>query len=153
MKYVKDNRPKTELISEHDMTKKMLDFFRNPKKLIKEETRPDDTITPVAGDAIFNQELDNLSNTVDSSADITSFKIYPSDNNVIIEGTLQKREDVNSGINFKMELLAGEVKTTMSGLDLDDRIGEILKKLKGYYVDWSEKWYTQIKEYKNKQEF
>lgn len=141
----------TEIISEHDMTKKILDFFRKP--LLKEETRPDDTITPVAGDAIYNQELQGLMDTVDKSARITSFKIYPSDNNVIIEGYMERRENTNSGITFKLELLAGEVKTTMEGLDLDDSISEILNKLKGYYYKWKEDWDGKIMEYQNKQQF
>ena len=166
---MKNNR-NNELLSEHDMTKKILDFFRKP--LITERVNPnsvrtgtpsplvadkgdrqDDTITPVAGDAIFNDELKSLMDTVDKSARISSFKIYPSDNNVIIEGTMQKRQDSDSGIHFKLELLAGEVKTTMSGIDLNDNVSEILKKLKGYYSVWAEKWDGQIMEYQNKKEF
>src|ERR1039458_7534702 len=107
-------------IDEHDMTKKMMDVMRDGyKSLLTEEVKQEDTITPVQGDAVYNDELKKLQDTVDPRVKINSFKIYPSDENVIIEGVFLKREDEDSGIHFKMSLNAGEVDTSMKNIELN----------------------------------
>lgn len=158
-----------ENINEHDMTKKMMDIIRNGHKgLIKEASFPnedeqnptepsapnqvtdkpeesDDTISPVSGDAVFNDELKKLQDTVDKSVEITNFKIYPSDRNVMIEGTFLRSEQENSGISFTMALTARDVKIEVIGqTDLDDDISLLLQKLKGYYKGWCDEWYIKM---------
>lgn len=149
-----------ESINEHDMTKRMMDIMRGGfKPLLKENEEPvanepitneevnpteaDDVITPVAGDAVFNDELQKLRDTVSPRIKITSFKIYPTDENVIIDGVMEYKESEGTGITFKMSLAAGEVETTMNDIELNDNISDLLHKLKGYYenfrLEWSKK--------------
>lgn len=149
-----------ENINEHDMTKKMMDIMRGGfKPLLKENEEPvanepitnevvnpteaNDVVTPVSGDAVFNDELQKLRDTVSPRIKITSFKIYPTDENVIIDGVMEYKESEGTGITFKMSLAAGEVETTMNDIELNDNISDLLHKLKGYYenfrLEWSKK--------------
>ena len=106
-------------------------------------TEADDVVTPVAGDAVFNDELQKLRDTVSPRIKITSFKIYPTDENVIIDGVMEYKESEGTGITFKMSLAAGDVETTMNDIELNDNISDLLHKLKGYYenfrLEWSKK--------------
>ncbi len=132
-------------IDEHDMTKKMMDVMRTGyKSLLTEEVKQDDTITPQSGDAVYNDELKKLQDTVDPRVKITSFKIYPNDENVIIEGVFLKREDEDSGIHFKMSLNAGDVDTSMKNIELNDKVSLILTKIKGYYDNWADEWAVKM---------
>jgi hypothetical protein len=140
-----------ENINEHDMTKKMMETLRGGfvNKLIKEEVSVDqddqkDTLTPKQGDAVFNDELKKLMDTVDASAQITFFKIYPKDRNIVIEGNILEGEDENSGIKFKMSLKKRDIETSMNNIELDDDISFILQKLKGYYKNWCDEWARKI---------
>ena len=144
-----------ESINEHDMTKKMMQVMRGgykSKLLVEVENKdisvePDDqkdTLTPVKGDAVFKDELNKLMDTVDSSAQITLFKIYPTDRNVIIEGSLLEGENDGSGIIFKMSLKKREIETSMEKIEFDDNISFILQKLKGYYQNWCNEWSRKI---------
>jgi hypothetical protein len=151
-----------ENINEHDMTKKMMDIMRGGfKPLLKEEeiaptamnginpNQPEaeeaaDVITPKQGDAVFNDELKKLQDTVDPRVKITNFKIYPVDENVIIEGTFLKKESEGSGINFKMSLAAGEIETSMNDIELNDKVSMLLQKLKGYYENWVDEWALKL---------
>lgn len=137
------------------------------KKLIKEEEMPtpsslppkanavpgddspepevkNDSITPQQGDAVFNDELKKLQDTVDPRVKITNFKIYPTDQNVIIEGIFLQRESQDSGIHFKMSLNAGDIETSMENIDLDDKVSLLLTKLKGYYENWVDEWALKL---------
>jgi len=142
-----------ENINEHDMTKNMMDIIRGgfKSKLLVEadelKTDPDDqkdTISPVKGDSVFNDELNKLMDTVDASAQITNFKIYPTDRNVIIEGSLLEGENEGSGIRFTMSLKKRDIETSMDNVQLDDNISFILQKLRGYYQNWCDEWARKI---------
>jgi len=145
------------------MTKKMMEIVRGGyKPLLKEEEAPvmgaaqttppqegkpeetKDVITPVAGDAVFNDELKKLQDTVDPRVKITSFKIYPVDENVIIEGVFLKREKEGTGITFRMSLAAGEIETSMNDIELSDKVSLLLQKLKGYYENWVDEWALKL---------
>lgn len=143
-----------ENINEHDMTKKMMDIMRGDyKSLLKEESNQDDTISPKQGDAVFNDELKKLQDTVDPRVKLTNFKIYPMDQNVIIEGTFLQREGPNTGIVFKMSLAKGEIETSMNNIDLSDKVSNLLQKLKGYYENWVDEWALKLaNEYKPKKD-
>jgi hypothetical protein len=109
-----------------------------------------DTISPVSGDAVFNDELKKLQDTVDPRVKITNFKIYPIDQNVIIEGTFLQRQSEESGIKFKMDLAAGEIQTSMLDIELDDKVSLVLQKLRGYYENWVDEWALKLtNEYKS----
>ncbi len=135
-----------ENINEHDMTKKMMDIMRGGFKtrLLVENDGQNDTISPVKGDPTFNDELSKLQDTVDPRVKITNFKIYPTDENVVIEGTFLQREDPNTGIKFKMSLAAGEIETSMNNIDLNDKVSLLLQKLKGYYENWVNEWALKL---------
>lgn len=137
-----------ENINEHDMTKNMIDIIRGgyKSKLMTEgdESHEKDTIAPKPGDAVFNDELKKLQDTVDPRVKITNFKIYPMDENVIIEGTFLQREGEDSGIKFKMSLAKGEIETSMSDIDLSDKVSLLLNKLKGYYENWVNEWALKL---------
>jgi hypothetical protein len=150
-----------ESINEHDMTKKMMDVMRGGfKPLLKEETeepsigvesqitsKPEtakDVITPVVGDAVFNDELQKLRDTVTPRIKITGFKIYPTDENVIIDGVMEYKESEGTGITFKMSLAAGEVETSMNDIELNDNMSTLLQKLKGYYENFRNEWSKKL---------
>ncbi len=148
-------------INEHDMTKTMLNIMRGGHKNLLTEyySAPntevgDDVIQLESGNAEFNGELQKLKDIVDSSAMISTFKIYPTVRNVVMEGHFLKNEQVDSGINFVMGLNAGEVKIQMVGQnDLNANVSEILTKLKGYYSVWVNEWNKKIDtEYKPRKE-
>lgn len=133
------------------MTKKMMDVIKELKKKVNENTDQADTISPKPGDAVFNDELKKLQNVVDPRVKISNFKIYPNDQNVIIEGTFLQREEEGSGINFVMSLSAGEISTSMNNIDLSDKVSLLLQKLKGYYENWCDEWALKMsQEYKPK---
>jgi hypothetical protein len=161
-----------ENINEHDMTKKMMDILRGGhKNMLKEETQADisqadisqddslpadgsedkDTITVTPDDAVFKDELKKLQGTVDPRVKITSFKIYPVDENVILEGVFLQRESEGTGITFIMSLAAGEIETSMTDIELSDKVSLLLQKLKGYYENWVDEWALKLtNEYKSK---
>lgn len=162
-------------INEHDKTKEMMSILRGgfKNKIIKEEEEPQsmepqsmekpalvpgddlpeetkDTISPKVGDAVFNEELKKLQDTVDPRVKITNFKIYPVDQNAIIEGVLLQRESEESGIHFRMDLASGELETSMENIELDDKVSFVLQKLKGYYENWVDEWALKLaNEYKS----
>src|ERR1035438_660270 len=136
-----------EQLDEHDITKDMLNIIREaqrPRLITENDEHEIDTITPKPGDAVFNAELKKLQDTVDPRVKISNFKIYPSDENVVIEGTFLQREDENSGIKFKMSLAKGEIETSMNNLDLNDKVSGLLNKLKGYYENWIDEWALKL---------
>lgn len=163
-------------IDEHDMTKKMMDIMRggykglinevdyqdaqteiegssaqvNPSDLdqSQEAPLPSDTIQLRPTDATYQTELQTMRDTVDESVNFTSFNIYPEDENVVIDGYLEKRNADNSGIFFKMDKNASDIETSMVDVELDDEINEIMKRLTGYYQIFVKTWKKNIHEYK-----
>lgn len=155
-----------ESINEHDMTKRMMDVMRGGfKPLLKEQNEElatsnqnidtmnqeegqketaKDVITPVSGDAVFNDELQKLRDTVTPRIKITGFKIYPTDENVIIDGVMEYKESEGTGITFKMSLAAGEVETSMNDIELNDNMSTLLQKLKGYYENFRTEWSKKL---------
>jgi hypothetical protein len=141
-------------INEHDMTKRMMSILRGEyKSLLKEDEGQDlkpvaddqkDTLVPTKGDAVFNDELKKLQDIVDPSAQITNFKIYPSDRNVFIEGKMLEGQAEDSGIIFRMELKKREIETSMNNIELDDDVNGILNRLHGYYKNWTNEWSKKI---------
>lgn len=148
-----------ENINEHDMTKKMMSILRGgyQSKLIKEDVNQEtnqelkpvaddqkDTLAPTKGDAVFNDELKKLQDIVDPSAQISNFKIYPSDRNVFIEGRLLEGQAEDSGIMFRMELKNRDIETSMNNIELDDDVSGVLNRLQGYYKNWCNEWAKKI---------
>jgi hypothetical protein len=149
-----------ERINEHDLTKKMMEIIRGgyKQKLMTEdeEITPEnddyaDTLDVKKGDSVYKDELKKLQDVVDPRVEITNFKIYPNDSNVIIEGVFLKGENEDVGIRFRMSLAAGEINTTMTNIELTDKVSRLLTKLKGYYENWVDEWALKLaNEYKSK---
>lgn len=145
---VADEGPSSALVGSSDTP---TDETTNGISDAPEET--EDVISPKKGDSVFNDELKKLQDTVDPRVKISNFKIYPVDENVIIEGTFLQRESEDSGIKFKMSLSAGEIQTTMTDIDLSDKVSLLLQKLKGYYENWVNEWALKLSsEYRPKQD-
>lgn len=134
-----------EQINEFDMTKKMMLMIRGGYKKVLTEavdqttSNNDDTISPTKGNSIFNDEYKKLSEMIDPSVQITNFKIYPVDNNVIIEGTL-----LNGRVKYRMVLREDEVQIDTDSIGLNDTNNEILRKLQGYFKNWKDEWAKKI---------
>lgn len=110
----------------------------------QEEPMPEDAIELKQGDAAYNDELTKMRNTVDGTVVFTSFNIYPSDGNVVIDGYLKKQEADNSGIFFKMAINASDIETSMVDVELDDETNEIMQRLTGYYKNFDEEWGRRV---------
>ena len=83
-------------INEHDKTKEMMSIIRGDnKKMITENTR-DDSITFEPNSGEYKKELEDLT-ALDSRVKITNFKVYPSDDNVVMEGVFLYREGEDTG--------------------------------------------------------
>lgn len=169
-----------ENINEHDMTKKMMDIIRGGynKGLIKEaedmssqstnipmapNNEPiannvdsddqKDTITVQPSDPVFQDEAKKLRDIVGPSAKIEDFKIFPTQGNVIISGSLNQGEGENTGIKFIMSLLARKIQITMNNIEVDDEVDAELTKLRGHYKNFEDEWDVKMStEYKPKQQ-
>jgi len=130
-------------INEHDMTKKMMDVMRGgySKKLITEEEGSDekDTISLEKGDDRYTSVYNEMTKIVDPSIEITNFKIYPVDKNVIVEGNF-----LNNHATFRMELRENEIEIDTTNIGLNDDNYEILRKFQGYFKNWKDDWSIKI---------
>jgi hypothetical protein len=119
-----------------------------------------DTISPVSGDAVFNEELKKIQQTLTPRAEITNFKIYPQDSNVIIKGILMKGNVIAnstsddrkySGIYFTLNLANGYDEPEMVDVKGDETTTNILTKFPGYYENFRNEWSEKMSnEYKPK---
>lgn len=140
-----------EIINEHDLTKKMIETLRGTN-LIKESEEGNDTISPVEGDQVYNDEAKKIADIVDPRVQITKLKIYPKDRDVQFEGRL------DSGINFSMSTKAMKLSISITdenggpkNIFVDKELLATLQKLNGYYDNWSREWATKLNtEYKQK---
>lgn len=134
-----------ENINEHDMTKKMIDIVRGgyTKRLIKEDDQKD-TVDLKPEDDTFKEDLGKLRDQIDSSAQITNYKVYTENNDVLMEGNLLKAAD--SGIEFSMSRSQRDVKTNMNNIEMDDEVQEILRALTGFYKNWYDDWSRRLAE-------
>jgi len=145
-------------LNEHDQTKKMLDFIRYGIKEQDEGNEGEDsdegsdTITVSPNDSTYKEELKKLGDSVDTSAKITRFKIYPNDSDVQLDGRL------NSGINFFFSVKAGKLMISITDdedetaqIYIDTDLLTIIQKLTGYYTNWKNEWGTKLTtEYRQK---
>lgn len=136
-------------LNEHDFTKKMIDVIRNNNKsLITEVEKKDGVIIFSKGDPEFEEESKAIKE-VDPRAQINDFRLYPADNNAIIDGTLLGGPNDDTGIKFTMSLNQRDYKTEMKNVNMDDEITKMLQVLNGFYKNWYKKWNEKLSEYKN----
>lgn len=147
------NRFPTEsnVISEHDITKRMIDSITN-MRVISESEEGADVITPTATDTVYQDEVKKIGDSVDPRIQVTKFKIYPMDRDVQFEGRL------DSGINFFMSTKAMKLSISItdengvaSKIYLDAELISTIQKLNGYYENWTREWAQKLNtEYKAK---
>lgn len=135
---------------EHDLTKKMLKTLNEAKNaktvggLIKENES--DTID-ITGPELRDIQA-NFSEIVPGRGRITSLKVYPAAQNVIMTGEIP---DLN-GLQFQYTLESGDaVFTTVSNLQLTEDNLKVLQKLRVYYGNWRIEWDDKLqKDYKQR---
>jgi hypothetical protein len=168
--------------NEHDITKMMLETMRlktsEHKKLIRENEEMGTADVPVAADTEVDAETEEMGAEVDIEQDgtegieassevsdqevkdeenkfmdtvtprvtFTSFKVYPDAVNVVFNGKF------DSGIEWQMSKVDG-LFLNAPNIELDDEVLELLKKLNGYYQNWSDEWSKKLNtEYKKSSE-
>jgi hypothetical protein len=147
-------KKQTNMINEHDQTKKMLDVLRRLNEN-NEAGQPDegnDVISLPPNDPTYIEEFKKISDTIDTGVKVTKFKIYPKAHDVQFEGRF------NCGINFFMSTKVE--KLAISILDengqpmrmfVDGKSKNILEKLPGFYENWLNEWNNKLNtEYKPK---
>ena len=129
-------------INEHDITKQMLDVMRTP--LIKEDEAPSESIELSSSE--LEDEKKKFMETVDNGTNFEVFKIYPKAENVIFAG------DINKKIDWQFSLAEDNgLYVTLNNIKLDGPTFDTLKKLMGYYKNWSDEWKRKVRtEYNNK---
>jgi len=169
--------------NEHDITKMMLETIRasssNHKNLIRENEEMSTMSSPVAGDDIIDdtetEEMGAEVNTEENSSEgsegkaevsdqevtdeenkfmdtvtprvtFEEFNVYPDASNVTFNGKFDNE------IEWQMSKVDG-LFINASDIELDDTVLDLLKKLNGYYQNWSDEWSKKLNtEYKKSSE-
>lgn len=146
----------SNFMNEHDMTKMMINVMS--RKILKEEIAPsddnkmNDTINFDENSQEYKDEFKKIFDMVDSNIQITSFKLYPKDNNAELEGRM------NAGVNFymskkedKLSISITDDKGNATKIYLDNELFQKIQKLLGYYENWKKEWSGKLaNEYKSK---
>lgn len=127
--------------NEYDISKRMLNVLR---EAIESNKVSNDTID-VTGSELASEQ-DKFKDQITPRVDFSTFKIYPSANNVVFAGKFQ---DMN-GLEFQLSLEDNEgLYISSTNLQLTDEAIERLRALKGYYKNWANEWAIKLsKEYK-----
>ncbi len=137
------NKP-TQL-DEHDMTKVMLNTIRK-SSLNEKQERIGRILTEGNNDVIkvedeeLGEEASKFNDMV-GGVDFKQYEVYPQDRNVIMVGVL------DNGIEFKFSKKEQAPYINTNNLRLDAETLDTIKKLQGYYVNWSSEWAEKISEY------
>jgi hypothetical protein len=136
---------KTQLISEYDITKMMINKI-NESKLIKEDLggveNTETSNNTVTGSELKAQE-DKFVQVVTPRVTFNELKVYPEDNDVFWSG------EFDNGISWQMskndDLVINADNTT-----IDDEELELINKLKKYREVWVDEWSEKLRtEYNN----
>jgi hypothetical protein len=144
-------------MSEHDVTKKMLDIIReskeNKKNAINESVKrkrflfeADNKEDRDLDSSELTEEEKKFRDTVTPRVKFNRFKLYPKAQNVEFSG---KFTDSNIEWFYSLDDTRG-VYITADLLQLNDQTLQQIQKLVAYYESWSNEWATKIaEEYKN----
>jgi len=141
----KKRKMKTQLISEYDITKMMINKI-NESKLIKEDLggveNTETSNNTVTGSELKAQE-DKFVQVVTPRVTFNELKVYPEDNDVFWSG------EFDNGISWQMskndDLVINADNTT-----IDDEELELINKLKKYREVWVDEWSEKLRtEYNN----
>jgi hypothetical protein len=121
-----------ERISEYDQTKKMLNLLRG------------DSLTTLKENEVktnhpneFNEDSTKFMDIVTPRVTFTNFELSPEKKNITIGGKL------DNGIEFQLSKTEG-LYFSCPNIELDAEILDILKKLSGYYENWSIEWAKKL---------
>lgn len=144
-------------MSEHDVTKKMLDIIRESKEnkknainesvklkkfLFEADNKDDKDLDPTE----LTEEEKKFRDTVSPRVKFNRFRLYPKAQNVEFSG---KFTDSNIEWFYSLDDTRG-VYITADLLQLNDQTLKQIQKLVAYYESWSNEWATKIaEEYKN----
>ena len=73
--------------------------------------------------------------------DLKMYEVYPKDKNVVMVGVL------DNGIEFKFSKKEQAPYINVDNMRLDSETVDVIKKLQGYYVNWTQYWVEKISEY------
>ena len=137
-------------LDEHDMTKKMLSVineFRDAPSLDTNAPTLDATTNSADTDDVVKVEDDELGEEsaklrdMVGGVDLKLYEVYPKDKNVVMVGVL------DNGIEFKFSKKEQAPYINVDNMRLDTETVELIKKLQGYYVNWTQYWAEKISEY------
>jgi len=129
-----------EYENEYDLTKKMLNIIRVIKE--SEQNNESSDVIDLEGEEL-KKEQNKFSDMITPRVSFTNFKLYPNSNNVVFSGV------IDSGIEFQLSLKDGAYVNT-DNIELNDEVVDVIKKLNGFYVEWSKEWSNKLRnEYNN----
>jgi hypothetical protein len=128
------------IIDEHDMTKQILGIIRENNAEM-ESTFEDNNndVIKVENDEL-GEEAGKLRDMV-GGVDLRLYEVYPKEKNVVMVGVL------DNGVEFKFSKKEGAPYINMENMRLDAETVDVIKKLQGYYVNWTQYWAEKISEY------
>lgn len=138
-----------QALDEHDRTKDMLYKLRNPSilneapitsgGLLSEGYDNNNDVVKVENDEL-GEEAAKLRDMV-GGVDLKLYEVYPKDKNVVMVGVL------DNGIEFKFSKKEQAPYINVDNMRLDAETVDVIKKLQGYYVNWTQYWAEKITEY------
>jgi hypothetical protein len=135
----------SERLDEHDMTKSMLNIIRK-SSINENQERIGRLITEGTNDVIkvedeeLGEEASKFNDMV-GGVNFKQYEVYPQDRNVVLIGEL------DNGIEFKFSKKEQAPYINANNLRLDAETLDTIKKLQGYYVNWSTDWAEKITDY------
>jgi len=135
-------------LDEHDMTKNMLDKIRNSQMITETKSVAGGLLTEgMSTNDVIKVEDDELGEEAAKirdmvgGVDLKLYEVYPQDKNVVMVGVL------DNGIEFKFSKKEQAPYINVDNMRLDAETVELIKKLQGYYVNWTQYWAEKIGEY------
>jgi hypothetical protein len=137
---------KTMLNTIRDVQAKQLNEYANEANVQDSQEVQDNSTTEDNGQALEGQEINGekkqFMDIVSPRVEFGEFKIYPDANNVVFNGKF------DNSIEWQLSKADG-LYVNMPNMELTNEILELLKKLSGYYLNWSDEWSTKLNtEYK-----
>ena len=138
----------SQQLDEHDMTKAMLDTIRKPA-LNEARARIGNVLNENVQNGVVKVEDDELGDEASKlrdmvgGVDLKLYEVYTQENNVVMVGIL------DNGIEFKFSKKEGAPYINVNNMRLDMETVDVIKKLQGYYTNWTQYWAEKIGEYSN----
>jgi len=133
---------KNEQFDANEMTKRMLSEIRKSnssfnKGIITENINDEEELSS----AELSEEQKNFRDTVSPRVDFTGFKVYPKIKNVVFSGKFENM----GGLEWQFTLEdANGLYITANNVPFSEDTIATIKKLKGYYDNWSDTWAQKL---------